>query len=214
MPAGPDKGPAFLFALRAEHVQRMNVLMNRPDKTPSRTYSTGTATLIIAAVAVLLFVSAPVSAKEGFYLGVNTLFNDIGGEVNTGNTIATGYGAGLKGGYGFNRTIAVETAYWITDHDIAGGRMVRLKGYTADIKVSFQFTRSHIEPYLLAGAGNYHLDSWKGSGWNIGAGLDIYLFPKLSFNVGWTKRMLELGNAPKVPGHVDSLDFGLAYHFL
>jgi len=165
---------------------------------------------------VLLFtltIAVSVEAKEGFYLGASMLFNDIGGEVNSGGTIAAGNGAGIKGGYGFNRYVAVETAYWMTRHDQAGGQPLDLTGYTVDVKVTFPVAGSHIEPYLAAGAGNYLLDHSRGSGWQVGLGMDIYLFSALSFDLGWTMRTIDFGTAPRVSGSVASMDAGIVYHF-
>jgi hypothetical protein len=168
---------------------------------------------VMLAILAVLFTASVIEAKEGFYLGASMVFNDLRGDINTGNTIAPGNGAGLKGGYGLNRFVAIETFYWRTNHDIAGGRSIQLKGGTVDVKVTFQVTGSHIEPYLLVGAGNYLLDTLRGSGWDYGAGMDIYLVPALNFNVGWTRRTIDFGKAPTVSGEVDSMDIGLVYHF-
>ena len=162
----------------------------------------------------LVLTIAPAIAKQGFYIGPEIVLNDIGGQVNSENTIASGSGLGLKGGFGFNRNVAVETSFWMTGHDVAGGQMVDFKGLTIDMKVNFPIENSNIEPYLLAGIGQYRLESNRGNGGNFGAGIDVYLFPWLNFNVGLTKRIIDFGTTPKVSGEVTSLDFGFVYHFL
>jgi hypothetical protein len=163
---------------------------------------------------VFLFITAPATAKEGFYIGPEIVFNDIGGQVNSEHTIASGNGLGIKGGFGFNRNVSVETAFWMTAHDVAGGRTADLRGFTLDMKMTFPIVNSHIEPYLLAGIGKYRLDSSRGNGWNLGAGIDVYLFPWLNFNVGLTRRIIDFGTAPKVSGEVTSMDIGFVYHLL
>ena len=168
---------------------------------------------VLMAFLLVLFIAVPASAKAGFYLGAEMVFNDIGGEVNASNTIGSGNGVGLKGGVGFNRNIAVETSFWISNHDVAGGRAIDLKGFTVDVKATFPLADSHIEPYLLAGIGKYQLDATRGSGGHYGLGMDVYLFPALNFNVGLTRRNIAFGSAPKLSGEVTSMDFGIAYHF-
>lgn len=162
----------------------------------------------------LLLTIAPAIAKQGFYIGPEIVFNDIGGQVNSENMIASGSGLGLKGGFGFNRNIAVETSFWMTDHDAAGGRTVDLKGLTIDMKVTFPIANSHIEPYILAGIGQYRLESTRGDGGNFGAGIDVYLYPWLTFNAGLTRRIIDFGTTPKVSGEVTSMDIGFVYHFM
>jgi hypothetical protein len=162
----------------------------------------------------LLLITAQAIAKQGFYIGPEIVFNDIGGQVNSDNTIASGNGLGLKGGFGFNRYVGVETSFWMTGHDVAGGRTTDLRGLTIDMKVNFPIVNSHIEPYLLAGIGQYRLNSTRGNGGNFGAGMDVYLFPWLNFNVGLTRRIIDFGTAPKVSGEVTSMDIGFVYHFL
>ena len=165
------------------------------------------------AMLTVFFSASVIEAKEGFYLGASMMFNDIGGNINAGNAIASGNGAGIKGGFGFNRYVAVETSYWRTNHDVEGSTSIYLKGFTADVKVTVPVTGSHIEPYFIAGAGNYLLESLRGSGWNFGVGMDIYLTPALNFTAGWIKRSIQFGAAPMVTAEVDSMDIGLVYHF-
>ena len=184
-----------------------------PHRTDVGKYTARTTTLTIMAAALLLAFAAHAMATEGFYLGANMIFNNIEGTINPGKTIGPGSGAELKGGFGFKRYFAVEGSFWSTNHDVAGSRSIVLKGYTIDMKAQAHIRNSHIEPFILAGAGNYLLDTESGSGWHYGIGMDIYLIPALNLNACLTKRMIEFGAAPHVQGEVTSMDFGITYHF-
>ena len=159
-------------------------------------------------------------SKEGLYLGVNLLFNDIGGDINSGDTFDSGDGLGLRGGYGLNRYFAIEAGIWKTKHDLTyGGKTANLKAGTVDLKISFPLSKSYIEPYLLAGVGTYSLEqngfSEDGTGGRIGIGMDIYLSPELNLNVGLTRSNVTFThNGSNVNGKITTLDFGFTYHFI
>ena len=173
-------------------------------------------------VLALTLVASPAIAKEGFYLGVNVLFNDISGEITNGATIDTGNGLGLRGGYGLNRYLAFELGLFSTDHDYTAGgstSSVDFKGGTIDAKLSLPLTGSHIEPYLQAGVGKYTIEgngySHDGTGGQIGIGIDIYLFPELNFNVGIMRRNITFDvDGTDTKAKVNTLDFGVTYHFI
>ncbi len=179
-----------------------------------------TTTLMSLAVVLLLFIVAPAVAKDGFYLGVNMLFNDISGDINTPEWVDSGNGLGLRGGFGLNRYLSIEAGIWKTKHDMKfGGQTADLKAGTIDLKINFPLTGSHIEPYLLVGAGNYTIEqngfSEDGKGGRIGIGMDIYLFPELSFNVGLTRNNVTFThNSVDVDGKITTMDFGISYHFI
>jgi hypothetical protein len=78
---------------------------------------------------------------------------------------------------------------------------------------------SYIEPYLLVGAGSYTIEqnriSRDGKGGRIGIGIDIYLFPALSLNVGFTHNKVTFANSGQdIGGKITTTDFGLTYHFI
>jgi hypothetical protein len=176
-------------------------------------------TLSMIALAVTL-MATPAMAKEGFYLGMNVLFNDISGDINSGDTFDSGDGLGLRGGFGLNRYLAFEAGIWKTRHDMKnGGNAADLKAGTLDLKINFPLSGSHIEPYLLAGVGTYAIEqngvSEDGKGGRIGIGMDIYLFPELNFNVGLTRNNVTFThNGTDVDGKITTLDFGITYHFI
>lgn len=175
--------------------------------------------LMLVALAVTL-IATPAMAKEGFYLGVNMLFNDISGDINSPEWINSGNGLGLRGGFGLNRYLAIEAGIWKTKHDLkSSGNAADLKAGTLDLKINFPLSGSHIEPYLLVGYGKYTLEqngfSEDGKGGRIGIGMDIYLFPELSFNAGLTRNNVTFTHAGQdKDGKITSLDFGVTYHFI
>ena len=178
------------------------------------------ATLRILAVALLLIFAQPAAAKEGFYLGVNVLFNDINGDINTPENVDSGNGLGLRGGFGLNNNIAVEAGVWKTKHsNKLAGKSADLDAGTIDLKISFPLVGSHIEPYVLFGAGMFTIEqkgiSDKGKGGRVGIGMDIYLFPDISFNVGFTRSNAAFThNSADMDGRITTMDFGISYHFL
>lgn len=167
----------------------------------------------LLALIITLFTATPGMARPGAYIGVETVFNDIGGNIDPAKLIASGSGPGVKGGFGVAGYLAFEASYWITKHDLEGGLSLELEGLTGDVKVNFPVKYSPVEAYLLAGVGRYMLDAERGRGWHYGAGMDIYLFPSVSFNTGLTRRIIDIGTTARVSGTVTSLDFGFAYHF-
>jgi hypothetical protein len=162
-----------------------------------------------------ILAATPAPAREGFSLGANVLFNDFGGDIDD---LDSGVGLGLRGGYRLNRYLSFEAAVFKTDHDVRNGGSVDFKGGTSDAKLSVPLAGSHIEPYFVGGVGRYKLEgsgsSTDGKGGQVGVGLDIFLFPELSFNVGLARRYITFDTAPERKGTVATLDFGFTYHFL
>jgi len=175
--------------------------------------------LLMTVLATALMAS-PASAKHGFYLGVNLLFNDISGDVNSADVYDSGSGLGLRGGFGLNRYLALEAGIWQTRHDLkVGGGSADLQAGTLDLRINFPISGSHIEPYVLAGVGSYTLEqngfSENGNGVRFGLGMDISLFPELSFTVGLTRNNVTFKHAgTDTDGKITTMDFGLSYHFL
>ena len=179
-----------------------------------------TVTLMSLTAVLLLFVAASAGAIEGFYLGANVQFNDISGGINSPETVNSGNGRGLRGGFGLNRNFAIEAGIWKTKHTPAnGGNAANLEAGTLDLKIGFPLSGSHIEPYFLVGAGRYTIEQNKissdGKGGRIGIGMDIYLFPALSLNVGFTHNKVTFTNSgQEIGGTITTTDFGLTYHFI
>lgn len=179
-----------------------------------------TKTLMISMVALLVLNAAPAAAKDGFSLGVNVLFNDISGDINAPETIEPGNGLGLHVGFGLSQYLAIEVGIWRTKHtDKYGGSAADLEAGTVDLKLNFPIAGSYIEPYLLVGAGRYTIEqnrlSEDGKGGRIGIGMDIYLFPDISCNVGFTLNNVTFThNSADLDGRIATMDFGITYHFI
>jgi len=179
-----------------------------------------TTALMILAISLMICIAAPAVAKEGFYLGANVQFNDISGDINSPKTVNSGNGRGLRGGFGLNKYFAIEAGVWKTEHTPTNdGSAAYLEAGTLDLKISFPLSGSYIEPYLLVGAGSYTIEqnriSRDGKGGRIGIGIDIYLFPALSLNVGFTHNKVTFANSGQdIGGKITTTDFGLTYHFI
>jgi hypothetical protein len=175
--------------------------------------------LFMSMLAIVLMAS-PAFAERGFYFGLNLLFNDISGDVNSADVYDSGSGLGLRGGFGLNRYLALEAGVWQTRHDLkVGGGSADLQAGTFDLKINVPISGSHIEPYVLAGVGTYSLEqngsSDDGEGVRFGLGMDISLFQELSFNVGLTRNNVTFKHAGReTDGKITTMDFGLSYHFL
>jgi len=174
---------------------------------------------LILAVLTLLLVASPAMAKEGFYLGAYIPVNHISGDISN---LDNGGGLAARAGIGFNKYLALEGSIFKTRHDVDGGGTDDFKGATLDLKLNFPLTGSKIEPYALIGIGGYRLEGsgfdYKGGGAQFGVGLDMYMYPELSFNVGLTWRNITFDSG--TPGGVDvdadvrTFDVGITYHFL
>lgn len=174
-------------------------------------------TPILVIALALTLASSPAAAKEGFYTGAFIPFDSLSGDIKG---VDSGSGLGVRIGYGLNKYLALEGSAFITRHDINGGGNTYFNGKTIDLKLDLPLTGSNLEPYFLIGVGAYELKGggffFSGSGTQYGLGLDIYMFPELSFNAGLTWRNITF--ATGFPGDttekVTTFDIGLTYHFL
>ncbi len=163
--------------------------------------------------------AAPVQAREGFFLGADLLFNDIGGDIRNLNR---GNGLGLHAGYGLNRYLSFEAGAFKSGHDMTnGGGTAYFMGGTIDAKLNFPLTGSHMEPFIFGGVGRYKIDyplqTIEGNGGQLGVGVDIYFFPELNMSVGLSRRNINFDATAYSPGQkakVTTLDIGLTYHFI
>lgn len=176
--------------------------------------------VILTAIAVCLLFAAPVSAKEGFYLGLFYPSESISGDA--GNGVSSGGGWGFRAGMGFNRYIALEGHYSTTSHDIPGGTG-DLKCLAGDLKLNFPLTSLDsarvmtLEPYIMAGYAHYEFsnsETVKSDGFQYGIGIELYLFRELSVQAGWTDTRVEFKDGVSAKGDVKTVDFGLTYHFI
>ena len=163
-----------------------------------------------------MLVATPVMAKEGLYLGLYIPFDSFTGDTK----LDSGYGLGLRGGFGFGRYLSIEGTLFKSDVDVKGTNETSdFKGGTVDAKAHFPLSGSHLEPYILLGIGWYEIensDTIKGYGGQFGFGVDFYVFPELSFNLGFTRTSITFdeGTPVDLDATVRTFDVGLTYHFL
>lgn len=175
--------------------------------------------ILVMAVMVFALVASPAMAKEGFYLGAYIPVNHISGDTGVSN-LDNGAGLGARVGIGFNKYLALEGSVFKTEHDVDGGGTADFKGGTVDLKLNFPLTGSKLEPYALIGIGGYRLEgsgfNYKGGGAQFGVGLDMYVYPELSFNAGltWRKITFDSGTPTDIDADVRTFDVGITYHFL
>jgi hypothetical protein len=166
---------------------------------------------IVLLAAVITLFAAPVTAKEGPYIGAylipKSTVSVLGDE--------SGEGIGFRAGLGFNRYLSMEGSFEQTDQDTAD-----MTGLAVDVKVNFPLTSldsrnvMSLEPYLRVGYGFYELDAPgdpSGDGVRIGIGIELYLFRELSVNAGWTSTDMDFDGADS---RVRIYDIGVNYHFM
>jgi opacity protein-like surface antigen len=189
---------------------------------------------VLALLAVGL-IATPAMAKEGFYLGGYIPITSIEGDSLDSfdeayfDSLDAGGGLGLRLGYGLNRYVSLEGSMFISYHhtDFLGLSNVEdqeFTGQTLDLKINFPLSSSTVEPYALIGIGAYQIgDSggtyYRGGGYQVGGGLDVYLAPELSFNAGLTFRKITFDEGDfhvlyDTEADVTTLDLGITYHFL
>ena len=169
--------------------------------------------LLLTILLLTVMPADAAEAQEGFYLGAEMVFVDIGGTVNPGDTIASGDGAGITAGYGISRNFSIEAGYQKTAHSVSDGRMIDLTVGSVGLKASLQLAGSYFEPFLVVGIGKYTLDARRGDGWRCGAGVDISLSPAFTLTMGLSRHFIDLDPAPKVSGDITSMEIGIDYHF-
>lgn len=176
-------------------------------------------TLVLMCLALQLFSASAAAAKEGFYAGINMLFNDVNGDINTPVRVESGFGLGLHGGFVFNKYVAIESGIWRTKHaNKSGGTAADLEAETLDLKLLVPTDGSYIEPFLRIGSGLHRIEqngiSANGRSNRIGIGIDVYLFHDIFFDVGITRSKVTFKqDSTDMDGSITTMDYGLSYHF-
>ncbi len=208
--------------------------------------------LLIAAVMMLL-VTSHAEAKNGFYMGLGAAYNTIQGDFDGASVLGGGteeiilpdldnaVGIDVLAGFGIGDAWAIEFNFMSSGHDGTWqGRNgdVSYNSFSVNGKYSF-LPEGSVQPYLLFGL-SYNVLLIKngatdlffgqvadatlvGAGLNAGAGIDSYLSPNVSLNLGIMYRYVDYTEAEDVhqSGTIsDGLDgsgFSLllttAYHF-
>ncbi len=185
--------------------------------------------LLIAAVAMFLGTSEA-EAKEGFYVGLGAAYNTIWGDFDGHAGLQSGteviilpdinnaLGIDILGGYGINDTWSIELNFMSSGHS---GTWQGLSGDVSynsfSINGKYSFTSSNrVQPYLLFGISSNVLLIKKGAtdtstgevadatlsgpGVNAGVGIDDYLNPNVSLNLGIMYRYVNYTKAEGVHG--------------
>lgn len=208
---------------------------------------------VIVSAFILLASIPEAEAKQGGYIGMGPVFNSIGGDFNGNSAlqmdseviivpkIDNGLGLDIRGGYGFTDAWALELNLMVSDHDGKWGNRkmdVTFVSFSINGKYSF-FADTPTQPYLLFGisgnslviedgatdiySGEIDDASLSGPGLNFGFGIDHYVNPNMSLNMGFMYRVVDYTDADGVH-HSAAIDDELngngfsflltaAYHF-
>ncbi len=208
--------------------------------------------LLVAAI-MALAVIPDAEAKKGFYVGLGAAYNTIGGDLDGTRGLQGGseiiilpdiksaVGIDIRGGYGINNQWAIELNLMSSRHkgDWAGlTKDVTYTSFSVNGKYSLSPSGT-VQPYFLVGlSGNSLLikegstntstgevgdATLSGAGFNMGTGLDTYVNPNLSLDLGVLYRVVNYTSASGVnnSGGIDkvvdgsgfSLLLSVAYHF-
>lgn len=179
----------------------------------------------------MFFVAATAqvgSAKEGFYIGGEYIFNIIGGDVDG---VDNGIGPGLILGYAFTPAFAFQLNFNATGHE-ADGDDAGLGAFILGLKYNF-LSDQEFQPFIRAGYGGYALiiettggdTEFTGNGFDVGVGADYYVNPNLSIGLGVTRRLIRFKEVdspnplldgdldPELKGDTTSINLNFAWHF-
>ena len=180
--------------------------------------------MLLMVVVALTLLASPAAAKEGFFVGAFLVpSEDISGDAGQGLDDGSGYG--FRVGMGFGKYFSIEGVLERTELDeLAGGGTVEMDGIAVNARLNLPLTTldsAHVmsfEPYVLVGYGMYDAtqggQSFDGSGFRIGIGIEQYLFRELSVNVGYTSTSVTFDTNPERDGTIRVIEVGLIYHFL
>jgi len=172
-------------------------------------------------------------AKEGVYLGAGLVYNNPQSS-DTIDYLDPGIGLDLKFGYNFGR-VGLELNLMGSTHDDTdpGYGDADFSGVSLDLRVFLSELNDPNQIYLLIGFGGYSIKEYdpviatdttlKGSGLNLGAGLEHYLNENVALNFGVVYRIIkydevEIGGTtfsfdPELKGNMLTLAAGINFHF-
>ncbi len=146
-------------------------------------------------------MTSTVSAAQGFYLGIDLLYNTIGGDFNGVNEpeVDPGGGVGVIVGYAFTPAIALQANLNTSAHNTnftnnSSTVNARYREYIIGLKYNF-LSEQKLQPFIRGGWGVFLFDTGKGffdtgmddefgTGFDIGAGIDYYVRPQCSIGGG------------------------------
>lgn len=174
-------------------------------------------------------------------IGVNYLSDSVSKDFGE---LENGRGVGGLIGVGVNTYLAFEFSLFETRHDLTMNNDVELEGGTFDLKLSLPIEDLDvIEPFIFFGAGKYVLEypdaKYRGnvdkvyqfteggevhrtyvsflSGYQFGAGIDVYIIPEISLSSSNMDRRMEFDrdtpNGQELRATVRTLALGVKFHF-
>lgn len=175
--------------------------------------------------AVSAYAAAPCDAKQGLYLGLDLVYDSIGGDLDDPDLIEVDPGAGfdLRLGYTFAVPISLELNWGGSGHD-ADGEEAGLGWLALALRYAF-LADGPVNPYLRLGLGAYAfvIDEFDleltGGAFDIGAGVDYFLTDNVSLNGAVTYRMIEFDEEDgdpldeEIDAETVSVSVGAQYHF-
>ena len=184
-----------------------------------------------------LITAAPVTAKEGWYIGGGIPLASLSPKGGHGadriylDSLSGGIGFLLMAGYATEKKLAYEASFFKTFHstnlEIVSGAGIEdqeFSGLCLDVKYRYPLADSLNEPYISAGIGRYNLgDSggtyYEGNGYKFGIGINIFdrVNPQRSYNFGLTRRYITFDSGSWDPDSFDveatMFDVGMRFHF-
>lgn len=189
--------------------------------------SNKTVSVIVFAL-ILFGAAPSAEAKKGGYVGVGLVYNTIQGDFNGNAGLQLGtetiivpdihdaVGFDFRGGYGFTDAWALELNLMVSEHDGKWGGSshdVSFVSFSINGKYSFA-AETTVQPYLLFGisgnavviengsediaTGEIGDASLTGPGLNFGTGIDLFLNPNFSVNLGLLYRIVDYTDAEGV----------------
>ncbi|QFU25021.1 porin family protein [Shewanella eurypsychrophilus] len=170
---------------------------------------------------MLLTATTPAFAAKdlGFYLGGQVNSTSI--EDNIGKFDESAIGLGVYGGYNFNDSFGLETSIFATDSFVDEGDF-RMAAMSISPVVRHAFTDS-VTVYLKAGLvinttysdDDDNDESYKGTGWLFGAGVDVTLTESLALRVFYeiNETEPESGELDKYYADISLVQYGLGLHY-
>ncbi len=180
------------------------------------------------------FLAQSASAKEGFYTGILYTNTTIKGKSSDTvdkayfDSLDPGQGITLQLGWGLNEYLAIEGSLFRTYHDTDFLGMANLQrqmfsGQILAIRLNLPIPNSRYTPYGYLGIGKYEIgDSggthYKGSGNELGLGLEVAIDPLVALTGGVARREITFDSGDL---HLDkdtdatatSWNLGIVYHF-
>jgi hypothetical protein len=152
---------------------------------------------------IIIIYEEPTYSRRHFYLGAEGLGSVVVNETGPHSFFSSGGGINLFLGGRIHRHLALEFGWSPTFHGQPGSGFgetttdgLALSAITADLKILP--LRGWVQPYVAFGPAGYVLHDWAfhylggGGGFQVGGGVDFYVYRHLSFGLKSQYRGAEL----------------------